>query len=172
MLEVLRARLHQALTSPLGDAYAPIRIPKDLARRLNVALGRPLCHRDELEERRAARAKLAMLREERAQNGGAPARPSTRPGRDPVPVTVYFEKGRGERDFGKIKAVLEARKISFRALDVSGDETTMAFVVRTAKCAEDELPIVFVGVQPIGNARALVEADVAGDLVKAVFGPS
>ena len=48
------------------DAIAALRVQKDLARRLNVALGMPLCSKDDLAKRRAAEARLATLRETKA----------------------------------------------------------------------------------------------------------
>jgi hypothetical protein len=178
MLDGLRTRLHEALVSPRGDAFTAIRVPKDLARRLNVAFGRPVCDPEELASRRAARAKLTELRALRVAaqlaptpEGGATSEGTARV-KEPVPVIVYFEKNRNDRELGKITATLDLRKIPYRALDVAGDESTMAFVTRTAGCHDDELPIVFVGTKPIGNARALIEADVSGELAKAVFGPS
>ena len=42
LLSRLRGTLFQAITTPVGDSLAPIRVPKDIARRINVALGSPL----------------------------------------------------------------------------------------------------------------------------------
>ena len=42
--------------------------------------------------------------------------------------------------------------------------------MRVAHCKRDELPIVFVADKPIGDFRALVDADVSGALHKAVYG--
>ena len=49
---------------------------------------------------------------------------------------------------------------------------TIAFVTRTAKCDEDDLPIVFVAGDVVGTFRDLVQFDVNWQLVKAVFGTS
>jgi hypothetical protein len=90
--------------------------------------------------------------------------------REPAPVIVYFEKDRNARMLSRIEEALSAKKIAYTLLDVSGDEATMQFITRTAKCEEDDLPIVFVASTPIGGYDALVAWDVSGELVKAVFG--
>jgi hypothetical protein len=85
-------------------------------------------------------------------------------------VTVYFEKDRNARMLSRIEEALGAKNIAFTKLDVSGDEATMQFVTRTAKCEEDDLPIVFVASTPVGGYEALVAWDVSGELTKAVYG--
>ncbi len=62
MLTRLRDLLYGAITSERGDSAAVIRVPKDLARRLNTALGRPLAPEGELAKRARARDRLAELR--------------------------------------------------------------------------------------------------------------
>ncbi len=161
MLDFLRTRLHTAITSPALDGFAPVRVPKDLARRLNATLGQPLCSTADLEKRRAAQAKLAALR-----NAGG----TTKIAREPAPVTVYFEKDRNARELGRICETLDARKIAYKKLDVAGDQNTLDFVCRTAKVKDDELPVVFVGPGPVGRYADLVRMDASGELVKAVFG--
>jgi hypothetical protein len=163
MLDLLRTTLHTAITSPLLDSFAPVRVPKDLARRLNVTLGQPLCSKDDLARRRAAKAKLETLK----TAGG-----TTRIARDPAPVLVYFEKDRNARELTRICETLDARKIAYKKLDVAGDDNTMEFVCRTAKVKNDELPVVFVGPTAIGRFGDLVRMDASGELVKAVFGAS
>ncbi len=161
MLDTLRSTLFRAITTPALDGVAPIRIQKDLARRLNTALGQPLASAENLAKRRAARAKLATLTasgEKRVES------------RDPAPVMVYFEKDRNARELERTEDVLKARNITYRLLDVTGDEAALAFVMRESKCKEDELPIVFVGDKAVGGFRQLVEFDVSGRLVRAVFG--
>jgi len=64
--------------------------------------------------------------------------------REPAPVMVYFEKDRNQRLIERVQELLTAKGIAFQALDVSGDAATIAFVVREAKCEDDDLPIVFV----------------------------
>ena len=94
MLDFVRDVLYRAMTTPRGDALAPMRIPKDLARRLNATLGRPLAPRDELAQRAAARTRLAELRASGATAGQTPA--------ESAPVLVYFEKDRNVRELTRI----------------------------------------------------------------------
>lgn len=163
MLDLVRTSLHRVITTPAGDGFFPIRVQKDLARRVNTALGKPLCSAEELVRRREAAERLAKLRAEaKAGIVAAPAK------REPAPVTIYFEKDRNDRLFGRIKEALEARSITYTALEV--DDATKAFVMREAKCKEDELPIVFVATTPVGGYNDLVEWDVSGKLATAVFG--
>jgi glutaredoxin len=163
MLDRVRASLHRVLTTPVGDGFLPVRLPKDLARRVNVTLGQPICSAEEIERRRNGRERLAKLRAD-AKAGVK----SESAAREPAPVIVYFEKDRNARLFGRIKEALEARSIAYTALEV--DTATKAFVMREAKCKEDELPIVFVAATPIGGYNDLVEWDVSGKLATAVFG--
>jgi glutaredoxin len=159
MLDTLRTTLHRAITTPTLDGFAPIRVPKGLARRLNVALGTPLCSTEELVRRRAARAKLAELR-----RSGRP----TRIERQAAPVLVYFEKDRNVRELQRIEETLAARGIPLQKLDVTNDEATIAFVCRAAKVEKDQLPVVFVADEPIGCFTDLVRADASGDLARLV----
>jgi hypothetical protein len=161
MLDVLRTTLHRMLETPRGDRLAAVRVPKMLARQLNDLLGHPLCSADELARRRAALEKLRSLR---GQKGGE------RLAREAAPVIVYFEKDRNQRLLDRVRELLDARQITHRMLDVTGDEATMAFVTREAECEPDDLPIVYVGGSPIGGYNELVEADVSGALRTAVFG--
>jgi hypothetical protein len=161
MLDPLRTGLHKIITTPVGDGFLPLRAPKVIARRVNMFFGSPLCSAEELEKRRAARKRLQELRASGASQSIA---------REPAPVIVYFEKDRNQRMLSRIEETLQAKKIGFTKLDVSGDEATMQFITRTAKCEEDDLPIVFVASTPIGGYDALVAWDVSGELAKAVFG--
>jgi glutaredoxin len=140
-----------------------VRFPKDLARRVNRALGEPLCSAAELERRREGEKRLAKLRADALAGikGAATAR-------EAAPVILYFEKDRNARLFGRIKDVLEAKSIAYTALEV--DEATKAFVMREAKCKEDDLPIVFVAATPVGGYNDLIEWDVSGKLHAAVYG--
>ncbi len=83
---------------------------------------------------------------------------------------VYYEKDRNARELARIREVLGARDVPYRLLDVTGDESTISFVTRTAKCETDDLPVVFVAGDVVGTFRDLVELDVNGGLVAAVFG--
>ena len=160
MFSLVRSALHRAITSPRGDSLAPVRIPKDLARRLNVALGSPLAPSGEIAKREAARARLAELR----AKGG----PGERIRREAAPVLVYFEKDRNVRELGRIEELLAAKSFAFKRLDVSGDEATVEFVMLQARCKRDDLPVVFVADRAIGGYEALVRSDVSGELARLV----
>jgi hypothetical protein len=163
MFDRVRTSLHRVMTTPVGDGFLPVRLPKDLARRVNVVLGQPICSAEELERRRNGTKRLAKLRADALR--GVKAEPGAR---EPAPVIIYFEKDRNARLFGRMKDALEAKSIAFTALEV--DAATKAFVMREAKCKEDELPIVFVASTPIGGYNELVEWDVSGKLAEAVYG--
>ena len=161
MLDPIRTGLHKIITTPVGDGFLPLRVPKVLARRVNMFFGSPLCSAEDLEKRRAAQKRLQALRAAGTVSAIQ---------REPAPVVVYFEKDRNARMLSRIEEALSAKKIAFTKLDVAGDEATMQFITRTAKCEEDDLPIVFVASTPIGGYDALVAWDVSGELAKAVFG--
>lgn len=160
MLAIFRSALHRAITSPTGDSLAPVRIPKDLARRLNVALGSPLASPEELAKRAQARARLAELRAKGAKG--------ERLGRAAAPVLVYFEKDRNVRELTRIEELLAAKGHQFKRLDVAGDDATIDFVKLQAKCERDDLPVVFVADRAIGRYDDLVRADVSGELERLV----
>jgi glutaredoxin len=165
MLGTLRIKLqdslHRAITSPAGDGFAPVRIQKDLARRLNVMLGRPICSLEEAEQRRNARTRLSTLRTKKVVSPRQ---------REAAPVLIYFEKDRNKREVDRVKETLEAKGYAYKLCDVTGDEATITFVMRKAQCEKDEMPIVFVADKPIGGFRAVVDADVSGELHKAIYG--
>lgn len=165
LLNLLRTGLHRAITTPFLDGFAAVRVPKGLARRLNVTLGQPLCSAEQLEQRRQARVRLHALRARRATHPTAPVAT-----RIAAPVMVYFEKERNARERARVEDLLKAKSIEYQLLDVASDEATMTFVTRKAGCKEDDLPIVFVGETVIGDYRALVEADVSGALAAAIYG--
>ena len=168
ILDLVRTTLHTAITTPIGDGFAALRVPKGLARRLNITFGSPLCSGEELEKRKNARTRLKSLR------GGASARnaprreAATAAAREAAPVMVYFEKERNVRELVRIEELLKAKNIAYTRLDVTGDEATTNFVMREAKCESDDLPVVFVAGVSVGNYAALVAADVSGDLAKAI----
>jgi hypothetical protein len=161
MLDRLRDVLYRAIVTPRGDGITAVRIPKDLARRLNATLGEPLATREELARRAQARARLKTLR-------AAPAVESTP--RERPPVLVYFERGRNVRHLTRIEELLAAKSIPWKRLDVGDDEATVEFVTRRAQCERDDLPVVFVADQAIGTFEALVRSDVSGELAKLVAG--
>lgn len=167
LLDLVRTQAHRSITTPMGDGVLPLRVSKDLLRRANVLLGQPLCTPEALEERRSAAAKLAELRRARAVAGGRPQ--TAAPPRVQAPVTIYFEKDRNDREVRKIEQLLSAKSIEAKKLDVSGDENTLAFVLRTARVDADQLPVVFVTDRAIGGYNALVDADVSGRLEREVF---
>lgn len=165
MFDLVRSSLHRALATPVGDGLLPIRVPKDLARRMNVALGEPLCSREELVRRREARAKLAELRRagDRSVTADAPEAAT-------APVMIYVEAERRARVLGRLKELLDAKGIAYSVLDVTDDQATKDFVMREARCKEDELPVVFVAGSAVGGYDALVEWDVSGRLARALRG--
>jgi hypothetical protein len=167
MFDLVRKSLHRVITTPVGDGFLPVRLPKDFARRVNMMLGEPICNAAELERRRSARARLDDLRSGRATSSTESSAP-----RIAAPGVVYFEKDRNTRLFGRIKEALDARGINYSELDVNGDATAKAFVMREAKCKEDDLPIVFVATTVVGGYNDLVEWDVSGKLMTAVYGAS
>jgi hypothetical protein len=164
MLDIVRTGLHKVITTKAGDGFLPVRLPKDIARRVNMVFGEPICSKDEIERRRAARAKLAELR---AQGANAPKSETKR---EAAPVMIYFEKDRNARMLGRIQETLDSKAIKYTLLDVAGDETTKDYVMREAKVKEDDLPIVFVAGTPIGGYAELTDWDVSGRLATAVFG--
>ena len=124
---------------------------------------------------RRLRAKLndlgiAVPQPTRPQAPPKPAAPAPPKKREPAPVIMYFEKDRNQRLIERTRELLNAKQIPFQALDVSGDAATIAFIVREAKCEDDDLPIVFVAGTPVGGYNELVEWDVSGKLKSAVFG--
>ena len=164
MLDIVRTSLHRIISTPLGDRFAPVRVPKDLARRVNMMLGKPICDAAELERRREAHERLAILRSAAVASSSAPSP------RAAAPVMIYFERDRNARLLGRIKDTLDSRGITYTELDVTGDETTKNYVMREAKCKEDDLPIVFVAAAAVGGYNDLVEWDVSGQLATAVLG--
>lgn len=165
MFDIVRTSLHRAITSPLGDGFLPVRVPKDLARRVNHLLGEPLCGQAELERRRAGRAKLASLKVAGATSGAASATPAVQ-----APVMIYFEKDRNARILARVREMLDAKGITYTLLDIAGDVVTRDFVLREAKCKDDDLPVVFVAGTPVGGYNDLVDWDVSGRLAKALAG--
>jgi len=166
ILDLVRTSLHAAITTPKGDGFAPVRFPKGIARRLNITFGQPLCSADQLATRRAAEARLAKLRSDRLTGKAAPVTAA----KVAAPVMVYFEKDRNARELGRVEELLKAKSIPYQLLDVAADEATMSFVKHAADCEDDDLPILFVAGAPIGDYRALVEADVSGALATAIYG--
>jgi hypothetical protein len=160
MLSRLRDTLFRAITTTRGDSFAAVRIPKAIARDLNITFGMFLAPRDELTKRAEAGVRLAELR-------AAAMSPKKAPG-VVAPVLVYFEKDRNVRELARIEDLLAAKGIAWKRLDVAGDEATLAFVTLKAQCEKDELPVVFVADTPVGGYKALVSADISGELARLV----
>jgi hypothetical protein len=169
MLDIVRTSLHQAITTPVGDRFFPVRVPKDLARRFNAMLGDPLCSKAELERRRAGRAKLEELKKTGGRSAEATASAKAA-AKVQAPVMIYFEKDRNARMLGRIKEALDAKGITYTLLDIANDAVTKDYVLREAKCKDDDLPVVFVAGTPVGGYNELVDWDVSGRLAKALAG--
>jgi glutaredoxin len=165
MLDKVRTSLHRALTTPVGDGFLPVRVPKDLVRRVNSLLGDPICSQDEIERRKSGRIRLEELKK---QGPSAKRTPSPK---IQAPVVVYFEREQNLRMVARIKELLDSKGIRYSESDVAEDDVTRNFVLRTARVDRDQLPVVFVATSPIGSYQALVDADVSGRLEKALFGP-
>jgi hypothetical protein len=162
ILARIRQALFHAITTPTGDSLAAVRVPKDIARRINMTLGMPLASAQDIAKRDAARQRLAALRAGAVVEAKAEA--------TAAPVLVYFEKDRNVRELGRIEELLGARGFEWKRLDVAGDEATLEFVLLKAKCERDDLPVVFVADRSIGTFPALVDADVSGELARAIRG--
>lgn len=165
MLDLVRTSIHRVITTEAGDAFLPIRLQKDLARRVNALLGEPICSQAELERRRAGQARLEELKKTGGRSANAPSVERVQ-----APVTVYWEKDRNARMFGRMRELLDAKGIKYTVIDVTGDETSRHFVIREAKVKEDDLPIVFVASAAVGGYNELVDWDVSGKLAKALRG--
>lgn len=165
MFDLVRTTLHKAITTPAGDGFLPIRLQKDLARRVNAILGEPICSQAELERRRAGRARLEELKKIGGRSASTPKVEALQ-----APVTVYYEKDRNARMFGRMKEMLDAKGVKYTVIDVTGDETSRQFVMREAKVKDDDLPVVFVASAAVGGYNELVDWDVSGKLAKALRG--
>ena len=166
MLDFVRTGLHRAITTPAGDSLFPIRMSKDIARRVNTLFSQPICSQAELDRRRAGLAKLEELK----RNGGKPVGGSAPVEAAQAPVLVYYEKDRNARMLGRIQEMLDAKNVKYTLLDVAGDPNTRDFVKREAQVKDDDLPVVFVASTVIGGYNELVDADVSGKLAKALRG--
>ncbi len=160
-LDLLADGLHKVLASNTLENVTLVRVPRDMARRLNRLVGSPVAPLSELETRRAAAQKLTELRGKGGQETAAAI---------VAPVVVYIEKDRNQREIDRVEDLLKAKDIPYTVADITGDPATLAFVTTAAKCEKDQLPIVFVAGEPIGPYNDLVATDVAGKLEKLVFG--
>jgi hypothetical protein len=160
VLDLVRDALYRAITTPRGDSFVPVRVWKDLARRINKAFGRPLAASEELAKRADAWRRLQSLGRDGAFRASTAA--------EAAPVLVYFERDRNVRELERIEELLRAKGYAYRRLDVLGDASTLEFVTRSASCEPKDLPVVFVADELIGTYDALVRADVSGHLAKLV----
>lgn len=160
-MDILRTSIARLLESRRGDGLAPVRVSRDLAQRLNRALGEPACSEGELARRREAAARLEALK------GAPPPTPEAPP---QAPVVIYYERDRNTRELARIEDLLRAKGIAHTKLDVTGDAAAQAFAQREARVKADDLPVVFVGAAAVGPYPALVAFDVSGGLAKALRG--
>lgn len=161
MLTKVRALMHRSIESKALDGLLPVRISKDVLRRVNETLGRPLAGEAELEARAAAAARLEELKA--SKSAKAAARGSTLQ----APITVYYERDQYASERRRIEEFLTSKNITFKALDVQDDETTRSFATTKAKTMD--FPLVFVADDAIGGYRDLVAMDVSGELEKRLF---
>lgn len=148
----LRTTVHDALASPRGDRYRPVKLLREVLGTANDLVGRPFCTQAELDERRQAGGRQAAAVK-----------------REPAPVMLYFD-GKDHRSKKKIEELLGAKEIPFRVLDVTDDEATRSWATTQAK--QLEFPLVFIAGEPVGGLHELTQIDVNGDLVRRVFGTS
>jgi hypothetical protein len=166
MLDVLRTTLHRVLVTPRGDSVPPVRVTKDLARRLNVTLGQPICSAEALVVRRRGQARLDEIRRNPPAARSVAEAQAAAAAAVTAPVKVYFEGDRNVRELTRIRELLDSRAIVYELLDVAGDEPTIVFVTREAKCEQDDLPVVFLGPTAIGGFNELANADLSGALTR------
>ena len=149
MLDSLRIKLNDVLSSQIGNQYKPLRMLKEVIGTANDLVGRPLCTREELDERRG------IVREEATEQ------------REAAPVMLYFD-GKDHRTKKKMEEILKAKEIPFKVLDVTDDEASRSWALTQAKAAE--FPLVFVAGEAVGGLHELTQWDVNGQLAKRVFG--
>src|SRR4051812_536632 len=105
LIDSFRVTLHDVLHSTRADGVKPVKLLREMLTTANDLVGRPLCSRDELAERRAeatAASPVTLVRE-------------------PAPVMLYFD-GKDHRTKKKLEEVLKSRDIPFQVLDVTDDE--------------------------------------------------
>jgi glutaredoxin-related protein len=149
MLDSLRIKLNDVLSSQRGSQFKPVRLLKEVLGTANDLVGRPLCTREELDERRG------IVRTESSDK------------REAAPVMLYFD-GKDHRTKKKMEEILRAKEIPFKVLDVTDDEASRSWALTQAKAAE--FPLVFVAGEAVGGLHELTQWDVNGQLAKRVFG--
>jgi glutaredoxin len=140
-----KAKLQQALTSPAGSGFLPIRFARRAANLANDLLGDPVG---------ASAAKAPVAPE--------PPPPAPRP---PAPVFLYVEWDSPGR--AQIEALLRERGIPHKVLEIDHDAPMKEFVARTPTGGA---PVLFIGGDPIGGL-AEIEALPEAELRERVFGP-
>jgi glutaredoxin len=141
----VQARLRQALTSPVGSGFLPIRVARNAANLANDLLGDPLGA---------------------APVPDKPPTPAPPPApRPPAPVFLYAEWDSPGRS--QIEALLRERGIPHKVFEIDHDEPMKEFVARTKA---GKPPVLFIGGDPIGGL-ADVEALSEEELRRRVFGP-
>jgi glutaredoxin len=152
-LDALRAEAHRAIDKLPGKAG-------ELARKANVALGRPLADAGELADRRTFETRTA---------GPAPAPAPTPAGapRDAAPVVVYhMDKTR--RDATRLTEVLDGAGIPYKVMNIQDDPAAQSAVRRDSKGFR--LPVVFIAGEAVGGRAELANLTASGELKKKVFG--
>ena len=151
-LDALRADAHRAIDKLPGKAG-------ELARKANVALGRPLADATELADRRAFEA--------RATTAGSTPAPGASAPREAAPVVVYhMDKTR--RDAARLTEVLEGAGIPYKVMNLQEDPAAQSAVRRDSKGFR--LPVVFIAGEAIGGRAELTNLAASGELKKKVFG--
>ena len=149
MLSLVRSALHRAITTPRGDSLAPVRIPKDLARRLNVALGQPARPARGAGQARSKRGRASPSCARRARRASAC-------GARPRRCSSTSRRTGTSASWCASRSSSAPRGYAWKRLDVAGDDATIDFVMLQAKCERDELPVVFVADRAMGGYEALV----------------
>jgi glutaredoxin len=166
MIDRLRSRAYQALTSPAGDRLAAIRAVKEAARKANDLVGRPLAPADELFDRREFERRYGAggRPDERPSEAPSPARAES--AREAAPVVVYHA-AKHRAPLRKITEILDARAIPYQVLDIEDDPAAQAAVKRDGKGWG--LPIVFVAGVAVGGVIQVANLDANGELAKLVW---
>jgi glutaredoxin len=151
LIDSLRVKLNDVLSSDRGNHYKPVRLLREMIGTANDLAGRPLCSRSELDERRGI-----------ARNEAAEAR-------EAAPVMLYFD-GKDHRTKKKMEELLQAKEIPFKLLDVTDDEASRSWALTQAKAAE--FPLLFIAGEAVGGLHELTQLDVNGQLKPRVFGYS
>lgn len=152
-LDALRAGAHRAIDKLPGKAG-------ELARKANLALGRPLADEAELADRRAFEARSAA-----APAPAARGKPQAQ--REAAPVVVYhMDKTR--RDAVKLTEVLDGAGIPYKVMNIQEDPAAQMAVRRDSKGFR--LPVVFIAGEVVGGRSELANLATSGELNKKVFG--